>query len=105
MEKREHFFIELGRNVITVSDYMDSFEDYILCFKKNQIEEPNRMYYWCEKKEKDFNEAFLQFIIAGKEEMINGELIINLNILYNKTTPNPSSVTYNENEWFYEHYK
>jgi len=103
MKRREHFFNELKRKVITVSDYMETFEDYILCFKKNQLNEPKRLYYWCKKENIETNEIPVHFFIAGQEELFNSELMINLNSLYNQAY-HPSSQTFSKDECFFENY-
>jgi hypothetical protein len=104
MKRREHFFKELKRKVITVSDYMETFDEYILCFKKNQLNEPKRIYYLCKKEKIESNEIPVYFLMAGLEELLNNELIINLNSLYNQTSPHPSSQIYSKDEWVFENY-
>lgn len=103
MKRREHFFKELKSTVITVSNYMETFDDYILCFKKNQLDESKRLYYWCKKESIVSNEIPVKFLMAGKEELINSELIINLNLLYSHNI-HPSPESFSKDEWFYESY-
>jgi len=103
MKRREHFFKELKSKVITVSDYMETFDDYILCFQKNQLNEPKRLYYWCKKENIESNEIPVYFFIAGQEELINSELMVNLNSLYNQAY-SPSSQIFSKDEFFFEYY-
>lgn len=100
MKKRKHFFKVLNRNVITISDQIEMFEDYALCFKKNQLDDPNRMYSWCEKTKLESKETAILFGIAGIEtKNENGDFVL-LPI-----TMKSASIDYPVNEWYFEQYK
>jgi len=80
MKKREHFFKELDMSIFSVSE--NDYSDYLLCFKKIDIADNNRLYYWSLRSNKG-NSDPCRFHIAGKLDFENILSIITVNDNYN----------------------
>lgn len=61
--KRKHCF-EDNLNVITISENINEYEDYFLCYKKTTSGD-DRMFYWCLKKEFLSSLYVIDFKMAG----------------------------------------
>ncbi len=66
MEERNHFFAE-GFEVITGSANIGEFENYILCYRKEQ-QNTDKMFYWCAKQDLARRDLSIKFHLAGQLE-------------------------------------
>lgn len=63
MSERKHNF-EAGFEVISKSDHIQDFEDYLLCYRKEQ-KHTEKMSYWCLKKDLRTKDVAIAFHLAG----------------------------------------
>lgn len=71
MKTRTHFF-NTHLTVETVSEKIDDFNNYLLCFKTCKKESEDKMFYWCSKKEYKSTQYVIGFYTAGPCE--NGKI-------------------------------
>jgi hypothetical protein len=71
METRKHYFKENNLTVISFSENIRQFDNYILCFKREYLNDKNRLFYWCSKNELEFQPHHFQLIIIGKTDEDN----------------------------------
>ena len=64
MKTRNHFF-NSSLTVETVSERIEDFNNYLLCFKNSEKESKDKMFYWCSKKEYKSTQYVIEFFIAG----------------------------------------
>ncbi len=67
MKTRKHLFIN-GLSVETVSERIDDYKDYLLCFKNTAKNSEDKMFYWCSKSEYLSTKLVVSFITAGPIE-------------------------------------
>lgn len=93
MTERKHVFEE-GFEVVTKSDRIQDFKDYLLCYRKEQ-QHTDKMAYWCLKKDLTENFVTIAFHLAGP---INAEGIV-------ESLPlNTQTICSEKKNWVFENY-
>jgi len=65
--KRKHYF-EDNLTVVTISDNINEYMDYLLCYKKTTSPD-DRMFYWCLKKDFSSSLYTIDFKMAGPSKV------------------------------------
>lgn len=63
---RKHYFKENNLTVVSYSENISQFDDYVLCFKREYLNDKNRLFYLCSKKKIKNNPIDCQLFLIGK---------------------------------------